>query len=211
MAFVLRFVRWWSEKFTTHPYTAQIMTNGPLWASGDLIAQTLIEKKEKVDWSRTGRMAIYGYCFAGPIYCWWYQYIEKLASPLLKRSMAVYLTGKVCLDQFVFEPPYLGVYFTATSLLEGQSLSDVKAKLKQEYVNTFIIDCYVWPLAQLINFRFVPLPFQALYVNSVSLGWAGFLSYVTHRGLFKTEMIEAPQDVVASTTTTTTEQPVNSK
>jgi len=27
-------------------------------------------------------MAIYGYAFAGPIYCWWYQYIEKRKSIL---------------------------------------------------------------------------------------------------------------------------------
>jgi len=36
---------------------------------------------------------------------------------------------------------------------------------------------------------------KALYVNSVSLGWAGFLSYVTHRGLFKTEKAESIETI----------------
>ena len=38
---------------------------------------------------------------------------------------------RVGLDQFVFAPPNLAVFFTAQSLMEGESLDEIKAKLKR--------------------------------------------------------------------------------
>lgn len=65
-------------------------------------------------------------------------------------------------------------------LLKGSSSTEIKELVEEEYVPTFLIDTAVWPIAQAINFRFVPARFQALYVNFISLGWAGFLSLVTN-------------------------------
>lgn len=65
-------------------------------------------------------------------------------------------------------------------VLKGSSATEIKELVEEEYVPTFIIDTAVWPIAQAINFRFVPARFQALYVNFISLGWAGFLSLVTN-------------------------------
>lgn len=64
--------------------------------------------------------------------------------------------------------------------LKGSSANEIKELVEEEYVPTFMIDTAVWPIAQAINFRFVPARFQALYVNFISLGWAGFLSLVTN-------------------------------
>jgi hypothetical protein len=38
---------------------------------------------------------------------------------------------RVALDQFVFAPPNLVVFFTAQSLMEGESLAEIKEKLKR--------------------------------------------------------------------------------
>lgn len=64
--------------------------------------------------------------------------------------------------------------------LKGDSPSDIKKLVEDEYVTTFAIDTAVWPIAQAINFRYVPSRFQALYVNFISIGWAGFLSLVSN-------------------------------
>jgi hypothetical protein len=40
------------------------------------------------------------------------------------------------------------------------------AHTKDVYLETFIADCIVWPPLQLINFTFVPLKYQVLYVNA---------------------------------------------
>jgi protein Mpv17 len=180
MAFIRAGIKWWTSKLHSHPYTTQILTNGPLWGAGDAASQLLIE--DEFDWLRAGRMAFYGFAVAGPLYCWWYKYIDVLAHPFLKRGVWTYLGGKVFLDQLVFEPPYLAQFFVTHSILEtGLDPEPIKNKLKNEYLSAFAVDCAVWPAAQLLNFRFVPLHLQAVYVNVISLGWAGFLSFVNAR------------------------------
>jgi hypothetical protein len=37
--------------------------------------------------------------------------------------------ARVGLDQFVFAPPNIAVFFTAQSLMEGESVEEIKAKL----------------------------------------------------------------------------------
>lgn len=65
-------------------------------------------------------------------------------------------------------------------VLKGSSAQEIKELVEEEYVNTFVIDTMVWPIVQAVNFRYVPGRFQAIYVNVISLGWAGFLSLVTN-------------------------------
>ena len=39
--------------------------------------------------------------------------------------------ARVCLDQFVFAPPNIAVFFTAQSLMEGESVNEIKAKMNR--------------------------------------------------------------------------------
>lgn len=39
----------------------------------------------------------------------------------------------------------------------------------------------MWPLVHIVTFRYVPIPHQILFVNSVSVVWNTFLSYYTNR------------------------------
>jgi hypothetical protein len=49
------------------------------------------------------------------------------------------------------------------------------------YLMTYISDSIVWPPLQLINFSFVPVRYQFLYVNTCNLFWNAFLSYVANK------------------------------
>ena len=52
---------------------------------------------------------------------------------------------------------------------------------KEVYPNTYIMDCLFWPPLQLINFTFVPVRLQFLFVNTVSLVWNTFLSLMANK------------------------------
>ncbi|RYH17874.1 Mpv17/PMP22 family protein [archaeon] len=55
------------------------------------------------------------------------------------------------------------------------------AHCKEVYVETFLADCAVWPLLQLINFTFIPVKFQFLFVNVANLAWNTFLSLMANK------------------------------
>lgn len=52
---------------------------------------------------------------------------------------------------------------------------------KEVYWTTYFTDCLVWPPLQLINFSFVPLRFQFLFVNVANLAWNTFLSLMANK------------------------------
>jgi len=53
---------------------------------------------------------------------------------------------------------------------------------KQVYIPTYVADWVVWPPLQLVNFTFVPLRYQVLYVNACNLLWNTFLSFMANGG-----------------------------
>ena len=51
---------------------------------------------------------------------------------------------------------------------------------KAVYWETYMADCLVWPPIQLINFTFVPVKLQFLYVNTANLAWNTYLSLMAN-------------------------------
>ncbi|CAG7827076.1 unnamed protein product, partial [Allacma fusca] len=43
-----------------------------------------------------------------------------------------------------------------------------------------MVDVVLWTPCQIINFRFVPVSHQVLFVNVLTVNWNIFLSYVKH-------------------------------
>ena len=62
-----------------------------------------------------------------------------------------------------------------TLALEGRDLNHLAIKIMRDYPLVQMNGWKVWPLAALINYRFVPLQFRVLFVNVVALGWSTFL------------------------------------
>jgi protein Mpv17 len=61
------------------------------------------------------------------------------------------LLARVALDQFVFAPTFIAVFFTGTGLLKGQSLDDVKQTLCAQYKTAVLSNYTVWPWVWLVR------------------------------------------------------------
>ena len=59
------------SQFIKRPLVANMMTAGTLCFTGDIIAQRLLEKNAKHDWSRSLRMTGFGVLWWAPITTYW--------------------------------------------------------------------------------------------------------------------------------------------
>lgn len=76
--------------------------------------------------------------------------------------------AKMALDQCIMAPLFLIVFFFATKTLEGQPHKLLET-LREKYLKTVLIGYIIWPLAHIINFKFVPNDLRILYVNVVQV------------------------------------------
>ena len=62
-------------------------------------------------------------------------------------------------------------------LLLKKSFNEGVTDIKNKFLGIYVMDCAMWPMAQMINFSFVPQHLQAVYVNILNIGWNAFLCY----------------------------------
>ncbi|KAI5809833.1 hypothetical protein DFH27DRAFT_161831 [Peziza echinospora] len=156
----------------------QSATTGVLFATGDVLAQQGVEKRglENHDFSRTARMGFYGGLIFGPMVVQWYRFLDR-AIKIPGRANAE-LLARVAIDQVVFTPANMLLFFSAMAVLEGESPME---KLRTSFKETILVNWMVWPGVQLVNFKIVPLQHRLLVVNMISLGWNSYLSVANNK------------------------------
>jgi hypothetical protein len=171
-------------------------TAGILFFAGDAICQGIefLQKKRRgtktkqqpskeaptvkfsYDVARSLRMSAFGLTVIGPLGHFFYRLIDK---KFPGKSVRTVLT-KVVLDQTVFSPIYIPLFFAFEGWLEGLSRQEIIHNVKTRSIPTYIADCIVWPPAQTLNFWLVPPSQRVLYVSLVSIGWNVYLSAAQH-------------------------------
>lgn len=165
---------WYQARLAARPLLTQSITTAVLFATGDITAQQLVEKRglEKHDFVRTGRMFAYGGIIFGPAATTWFGILQRHV--VLKNANATIL-ARVAVDQGLFAPTFVGVFLSSMAILEGSSPQE---KLKSTYSTALTSNYMLWPFVQLVNFKFVPLHHRVLFVNVISIGWNCYLSFL---------------------------------
>ncbi|KAI0350479.1 hypothetical protein OH77DRAFT_1439833 [Trametes cingulata] len=175
------------------PMVTQCTTSAVLFGAGDVVAQQVFEKKGRDhDFMRTARLAFYGGAIFGPILTKWLQFLERLkfSSPTKGVVYRVYL------DQGVFTPMVVGMFFGSLTLLEGKTFRDAKERIREAYAPTLIRNWGVFIPTQVVNFALVPPHLRFVTVGVVSLFWNAYLSSVNAKKQLEgaPESAEAPLD-----------------
>lgn len=89
-----------------------------------------------------------------------------------------FVAMKVGLDSIIFGPVDLFVFFTYMGFASGKNVSQVKEDVKRDFLPALVVEGGIWPIVQVINFRFVPVRYQLLYVNLFCLLDSCFLSWL---------------------------------
>lgn len=209
MAFSSIFSRY-QKLLIKRPFLTNAVSTALIFSSGDALAQLLFPEQKistqepnedgakrsagsagklaSYDYARTLRAAVYGGIIFAPIGDSWYKVLSRLRFPFrlpARRTPAVRngldTFTRVCVDQLLFAPLGIPLYFSVMSLLENKSFGQLKRNLQENYKVTLLTNWMVWPLFQFANFSLIPVEFRLLSVNVISIFWNCFLSYRNNR------------------------------
>jgi len=86
------------------------------------------------------------------------------------------LVKRVAADQLCMAPVSLLIFLFSMSMLEGLDSEETKQKIRNNYWQILIVNWQVWPILQLLNFRFVPLKYRVPFGSLCGIAWTCFLS-----------------------------------
>lgn len=175
--------------FGKHLLFTNTWTSGVLMAIGDICEQE-IEFQRKIlstryDWGRIGRMFLTGLLF-GPVHHYFYAWMDKR----IPHRSVKFVTQKILLDQIIMSPVCIVLFFYSMGALEGRPSKETTVEMKEKFIPIYVVDWSIWPPTQFINFYYLPVKYQVLYINAVTMVYNVYLSFMKHKNM-PLEIIEA--------------------
>jgi len=112
-----------------------------------------------------------------PIVTKWYQFLNRLQFKTPTKAV-IY---RVYLDQTLFSPVAVALFFGSMSVLEGKGLGEGANRISHAYIPTLLRNWAVYIPTQIINFSVIPPHLRFVFVSVVSLFWNTYLSAVNAR------------------------------
>lgn len=75
----------------------------------------------------------------------------------------------------------LAAFIGVMGTMEGRSPPQIRQKYADLYKPALITNWQVWPIAQLINFRFMPLPYRVPFQSACGVFWTLYLSLINDK------------------------------
>ncbi|KAL0037064.1 hypothetical protein WJX77_011353 [Trebouxia sp. C0004] len=167
----------YSKALEEHPIRVKSATSFFGFLLGDAVAQLVVGNP--YNYLRTARMVIFGILMDGPIGHLWYTFLDSKVYPEDPKSNKAVISKMLC-DQVLWAPFFSCVFFAVIKTLEGTPaliIPTIKAKL----VKTLLANYAMWPLAHIINFKFIPSSQRILYINCVQVIWSAYLSNMSSK------------------------------
>lgn len=165
-----------SDKYLLY---TNVTLSGTLSGFGDLLEQhyeILTHELESWDKIRTRNMSVSGIAI-GVICHYWYNYLDRRLPGYTIQTVC----KKIIVDQLICSPVCITTLFVTCAFLERKPTKELVKEIKEKAWILYVAEWTVWPLAQFINFYFLPTKFRVLYDNTISVGYDVYTSYVKHK------------------------------
>ncbi|KAJ0000475.1 hypothetical protein NQD34_012317 [Periophthalmus magnuspinnatus] len=172
--------------FKAHPYIGNVLGYTTLFASADLIQQSVLsdrpvststtEETRAVDWHQTARVATVGFCFHANFNYHWLKALERM----LPGGGAKMVTAKVVLDQLIAAPLTISAFYIGLSFLEDKE--DPLEDWRQKFLTSYKAGVVYWSTMQAINFSLVPPVARTVFLGGIALTFTVFLCHMKRQG-----------------------------
>ncbi|XP_028281102.1 mpv17-like protein [Parambassis ranga] len=167
--------------FKAHPYIGNVLGYTALFASADIIQQSVLrgkpaasssEEPAGIDWCQTARVATVGFCFHANFNYHWLRGLERM----LPGSGVKAVTGKVVVDQLVAAPLTISAFYIGLSLLENKE--DPFEDWRQKFWTSYKTGVVFWSTMQAVNFTFVPPVARTAFLGGIALAFTIYLCHM---------------------------------
>jgi len=117
-------------------------------------------------------LSAFGFLYHGPSGHYFYNWLDKQIEGTTGKVVAL----KVMIDQLIWCPLFMTVFFTYLGLVNGDSLATIGAKIKNDLFTAVQGSWKVWPFVHTINFRFISTKHRLVFINGVQIAFNMFLS-----------------------------------
>ena len=177
---------------TKHPHKVAGLSACGVMTSADLTVQSLIQRDPNgIDWQRTTGIFIFaGWHYGVPakyLYLWYDRYFgiaPTLRTAMLKMGFDVYVHSTLVL---------VPSFYVITGVVKGQTLQQVAAQYRQEWLEANFGTSAYWTPLCIINFYFVPQHSRILFVAFFSFLHKTWISWLSNRERHKERLVAGQQ------------------
>ena len=176
----------------SRPVIVQSCTSGCIASIGDVLMQQIEQRgsatPKRWDRERTGRIALFRLTVFGPGYTLWMRSLERLVTV---QGTARAVVAKTLLDQLVWTPPSLSIFYVSMAKLEGLRLADGFERAKRMLWPTLQVNWPFWCCVHLFTFTIVPPAWRMAWVSTIHVGWNAFISGLNEKARLTDESVPA--------------------
>eukprot|EP00555_Chaetoceros_dichaeta_P002918 CAMPEP_0198250872 /NCGR_PEP_ID=MMETSP1447-20131203/1891_1 /TAXON_ID=420782 /ORGANISM="Chaetoceros dichaeta, Strain CCMP1751" /LENGTH=195 /DNA_ID=CAMNT_0043935769 /DNA_START=100 /DNA_END=684 /DNA_ORIENTATION=+ len=118
----------YNEQLDKNPLTAKACTSLVGWFLGDLLAQLFIVKAPQLDLARLASLTAFGFLYHGPSGHYFYNWLDSKVEGTDGKAVFT----KVAIDQILWCPLFMTVFFTYLGLVAGDSPATIASKIKND-------------------------------------------------------------------------------
>jgi len=163
----------YNEALDKKPLLTKALTSLVGFALGDYLAQVFIAKGV-FDMRRFLTLSSFGFLYHGPSGHYFYNFLDKQIPGTTSKVVAL----KVLIDQTLWCPIFMCVFFTYLGLANGDSAATIGNKIKTDLFSAMKGSWKVWPVVHAVNFKFISTKHRLIFINGVQIMFNMFLSII---------------------------------
>lgn len=163
----------YNDALDSNPLITKAMTSLVGWALGDFLAQVFISGGP-FDMKRFITLSAFGFLYHGPSGHYFYNWLDKQIPGTEGKVVAL----KVLIDQTLWCPIFMSVFFTYLGLCNGDSFAAIGDKIKNDLLSACQGSWKVWPIVHAVNFKFISTKHRLVFINGVQVAFNMFLSLI---------------------------------
>jgi protein Mpv17 len=178
----MEFVRWYNRLLYRYPKSTEIVSSFILTYASDCICQ-YIEKPSHISYfsyfnaQRSWNLSIFGAGIITPMFHYWYKFLAFR----FPRNDFWFICVKSLADRLTIGSFVVLSFFVSQHYMNGGNTPDLKVKLERDLPGALKMNVTVWMSALILNFKYVPLEFQVLFLNTVGFFWMIYLTWAMNR------------------------------